>query len=310
MAEALPREGYPLEVKSIGVLMKATRKQIALASLVVWPFLSGLLAATPVNAQEIPLNETGFTDFVATELRKEVGDAAVVIKGPLTLGLGELQANLDRVYAYCRKNADGCSKEVTAYVKGAAEVHKDRNAPPTRDAVRLVLRSPQYVKLRQGSIPSGSPSLQPRPFVEGLIALPVVDSPRTLRMLVEKDNAALGLNADEVFQLGLVNTRANLKPLMDVAKVVAKGQIGQLVDDAFSPSRLVFIDTWAPLAEAHGGTLIVSAPATDAVLYIGEDTPVAIDAFRVLIRRVTEQAPNRLSEDLYRWTPTGWVVVR
>lgn len=129
-------------------------------------------------------------------------------------------------------------------------------------------------------------------------------------MLVEKDNMALGLNAEEVFQLGLANTRANLKPLMDVAKVAAKGQIGQLVGDAFNPSRLVFVDTWAPLAEAQGGKLVVSAPATDAVLYIGEDTPLAIDAFRTLIRRLTAQAPNRLSEDLYRWTPTGWVVVR
>ena len=131
--------------------MQTTRKHIALANLIPLVLLSGFLAA-PVCAQEIPLNEAGFTDFVATELRKEVGDATVVIKGPLTLGLGQLQANLDRVYAYCRKNADGCSKEVATYVKGAAEVHKDRSAPPTRDAVRLVVRTTQYAKLAQGLI--------------------------------------------------------------------------------------------------------------------------------------------------------------
>jgi hypothetical protein len=97
---------------------------------------------------------------------------------------------------------------------------------------------------------------------------------------------------------------------MDVAKVAGPGHIGQLVGDSFNPSRLALFDTWAPLAEAQGAKLIVAAPATDAVFYVGDNSPVAIDALRTLARNVMGQAPHPLSEILLRWTPTGWEIVR
>ena len=67
---------------------------------------------------------------------------------------------------------------------------------------------------------------------------------------------------------------------------------------------------WAPLAAAQNGTLIVAVPATDAVFYIGEDTPAAIDALRTLARNVFSRAPNRLTETLLRWSDAGWEVVK
>jgi hypothetical protein len=64
------------------------------------------------------------------------------------------------------------------------------------------------------------------------------------------------------------------------------------------------------LAKAHGGKLIVAVPATNAVLYIGDDAPVAIDTFRLLVKSVWARTANPLSTELLRWTPTGWEVVR
>jgi len=58
------------------------------------------------------------------------------------------------------------------------------------------------------------------------------------------------------------------------------------------------------------GKLIVVAPATDAVFYVGDDSPVAIDALRTLARNVMGRAPHVLSEILLRWTPGGWEIVR
>jgi hypothetical protein len=269
-----------------------------------------LFSATSSFAQDIPKDEARFTQHVAELLRKEVGDTAVTVKGPLTLGLGELQANLDRVFAFCKRNTDGCSQEIDTYVRGAAQVHRDRNAAPKREAARLVVRTTQYLQNVQGSLPHDAPALQPRPLVEGLVALPVLDSPRTIRMLTERDNKALGLTPDETYQLALANTRAALKPLMEVAKVAGAGQIGQLAGDSFHPSRLALHDTWAPLAEAQGGKLIVAAPATDAIFYISEDTSTAIDALRALVNNVMSRAPNRLSDTLLRWNQSGWEIVR
>jgi len=268
------------------------------------------LTVLSAAAEDIPKDEAGFTDYVATQLRKEFGDHAVAIKSPLTIGVGEFQANLDRIYAFCKANASACGVEVDRYVKGAAQVARERNAPPTKEAVRLVIRSVQYVQSAQGSLPPGTSPLQPRPFVEGLVVLPALDSPRAIRMLPEKDNASLGLSSNEVYDLGISNLRKDLKPILEITKAAGNKQIGQLVGDSFYPSRLVLHDWWKPLAEAQGGTLIVALPATDAVFYIGEDTPMAIDVLRTLVQDLMRRAPNRLSNLLLRWTSTGWEVVR
>ena len=266
--------------------------------------------STVLSAQDIPRDEAAFTEYVATLLRKEVGSDAVVVKSPLTIGLGELQANLDRVFKFCSLNNAGCSVEVERYVKGAAQVHRERNIQPTKEAVRIVVRPAQSVQAAQSSTGGPGPvQTLPRPFVEGLVTLPVLDSPRTLRMLGEKDAKTLGLNEQEAYELALANLRKELKPLMEVAKVAGKGQIGQLIGDSFHPSRLLLIETWAPLAKAQGGVLIAAIPATDAVLYIGEDTPVAIDALRALVKNVMSRAPNRLSSTLLRYKESGWEVV-
>lgn len=272
-------------------------------------FAAVLVTPSLAPAQSVPADEISFTDYVAGLLRKEVGDSAVVVKGPLTLGLGELQANLDRVFAFCKREHGTCESELERYVKGAAQVHKDRTTPPKREAVRLVVRSQQYIQAAQSSIGAQGAQIQPRPFVEGLILLPVLDSPRTVRMLGSKDNEQLGLSEAEAYELGLSNLRATLRPLMEVAKVARSGQIGQIAGDAYDPSRLLLHDSWAPLAKAQGGTLIVALPATDAVFYIGEDTPIAIDALRTLVKNILTRAPNRLSDVLLRWTESGWVLV-
>jgi hypothetical protein len=262
--------------------------------------------------QDIPSDETGFTEYVASRLRSEVGDSTVIVKGPLTLELGGLQANLDRSFGFCKHNASGCPMEVSTFVRGTAEAYRAQNAPITRDAIRVVVRTTQYVQQMQNYLKPGAPSLLPTPFVEGLILLPVLDSPTSFRLLNTEDLKTLGLSEQEAQQLALANTRAalKLKPLMDVAKIASRGRIGQLTGDSFYPSRLALFDTWAPLADAQGGKLIVTAPATDAVFYVGDDSRVAIDALRTLARNIMLQAPHPLSDILLRWTPTGWEVVR
>jgi uncharacterized protein YtpQ (UPF0354 family) len=269
-----------------------------------------LALALRAMGQDVPRDQAGFTDFVAGRLRAEIGDSSVVTLGPLTLKLGGLQANLGRIYAFCNNNAARCSVEVENYVKGTAETYKAQNAPISREAIRVVVRTTQYVQQTQGSFPPDTPALLSKSFVDGLVLLPVLDSPRTLRLLNIKDLQTLGLTEEEIQQLGLANLRSSLKPLMEVAKVAVTGSIGQLIGDSFNPSRLALFDTWAPLAEAQGGKLIVVAPASDAVLYVGDDSPIALDALRSLAHKVMSKAPHPLSEVLLRWKPTGWEVVR
>jgi uncharacterized protein YtpQ (UPF0354 family) len=272
-----------------------------------------MLALTlPTVGQDIPNDESGFTEYVAGRLRSAVGESTVAVQGPLTLKLGGLQANLDRIFAFCSQNASACPTEISTYVTAVAEAYRARNAPISRDTIRVVVRTAQYAEQVQNSLGPRAPTLLPTPFVEGLVLLPVFDSPTSFRFLNTEDLKTLGLTEQEVQQLALTNLRAALKlrPLMDVAKVAGRGRIGQLLGDSFYPSRLALFDTWAPLAKAQGGKLIVAAPATDAVLYVGDDSPTAIDALRTLARNLMTRVPHPLSEILLRWTPTGWDVVR
>jgi hypothetical protein len=277
-------------------------------------FAAGLTITLILRAvgQDIPSDETGFTEYVASRLRSEVGDSTVVVKGPLTLKAGGLQANLDRTFGFCKRNESGCPIEISTFVKAFAETYRAQNAPISRDMLRVVIRTAQYVQQVQNDLGPGAPTLIPTPFVEGLVLLPVLDSPTSFRLLNSADLKTLGLTEQEAQQLALANTREalKLKPLMNVAKAAGKGRIGQLTGDSFHPSRLALFDTWAPLADAQGGKLIVAAPATDAVFYVGDDARVAIDALRTLAHNIKGQAPHPLSEILLRWTPTGWEVVR
>jgi len=267
-----------------------------------------LAACVSATAQNIPKGEAAFTEYVATQIRRAIKGETVEVKGPLTLGIGGIQANLDRIFAFCNRNASGCANEISNYVKGVEQIVKDRTAPPAKEAVRIVVRTKAYVTDAL-SLPN-APKLQPRPLAGGLVMLPAIDMPRTIQLLAEDENEKLGLSADEVFKLGLANLGKHLKPLMSIAKVTQSGQIGQLSGDAYHSSRLARLESWAPLAKAQSGKLIVAAPATDSVIYIGDDTPTAIEAFRQLAKNVSTRAPSPLSTELLRWRPQGWEVVR
>src|SRR5262245_60441755 len=270
----------------------------------------GAMGCGRVRAQDVPKGKAACTEYVAEQFRREMGGAAVVVKGPLRLAIGGMQANLDRIFGYCSQTITGCEREISNYVEGIAQVTKDRAAPPTREAVRVIVRTREYVATAWAAMPKDARKLQPRELAGGLVMLPAIDMPRTIRSATPRDSDVLGLSTDEIFELGLANLRAQLKPLMEIATVAEAGQIGQISSDIYDSSRLALHESWSPLAKAHGGKLIVAAPATNAVLYIGDDAPVAINAFRLLVKNVWARTANPLSTQLLRWTPTRWEVVR
>jgi hypothetical protein len=259
-------------------------------------------------ATEIPVDEGGFTEFVATQLRQRpLGGETVKVAGPLTLTIGSLQGNLDRIFGFCRHNAADCQGEIDRYTQGVAQVVTSRNAPPAKEAVRLVVRPGDYVRQYAAA---ADKTIRTWPLAGDFVVIPVLDTPRAMRTLTEADFKQLDMDADQIYQLGLANLKTGLRPLMTQARVAKAGQIGSIAGDAYDSSRLAMHDSWAPLAEAQGGVLIVAAPAKDAVFYVGEDTPQAIDALRSLVNRVQKEVPNPLSATLLRWTKAGWEPVR
>lgn len=251
-------------------------------------------------------SEAQFTERVAGLMRAALPGDEVKVAGPLTLKRGDLQANLDRVWAFCQRDASNCNAELDRYVAAVKEAVAQTPKAPERAQLRLVIRREDY---GQGAVGSGKPpEFLQRPFADGLISLVAVDHPRTLAMLDLNGAQKMGLGADGARQVAQANLQQQLGPLR--AKPVRAGQLGRLAGDAYEVSRLLLPDGWAELAQAQGGVLLVALPTTDLLLYAGDDSPQAIDALRSLSKESMARAPNPLTNLILRWTPQGWLPVR
>ena len=249
-----------------------------------------------------------FTDRVATQLRARQANTQVTVRGPLTLTVGELQANLDRIFSFCQRDAAGCKAETDRYLDGVVETLQSAHKPLERDAVRLIART-RTIYERASANMGGKVGLAPRALAGELVLIPAVDAKTTIQWLSRSGAKDLGLSDDEIFALGASNLKKTLRPLTDVAKPVGKAAIASLPPDSYNSGRLALLDSWSPLAQAQGGVLIVAAPANDTLLYISEDTPTAVDALRTLASTTAAAAAGPLSKELLRWTPGGWELV-
>jgi hypothetical protein len=264
----------------------------------------------PVEAavrQSIPTDEKEFTKYVAKRLRKELPGEKVRVKGLLTVTVERTNVNLDRIFLFCQRNQEGCAAEVATYVKSVADIRAGRGTEPTKEAIRLIVRSAAYVRQVQ-QIPGAETGIKVKQLVEDLFAIPVLDRPRSTRLVTVEDHARLGMTADEVYEAGVANLRKILHPLP--ARAMRRGEIGAVTSDYFAPGRLVLHDSWRQIAEAQKGVLIVAVPAADRVLYVSDDSAEFIGALRTVVREVSKQSSNPLSEQLLRWTPSGWEIVK
>ncbi len=261
------------------------------------------------QAQNVPLNESAFTEYVAEKMRLEIAGSPTIVKSPLTLSIGGLQANLDRIHFFCKSNIQNCNNEINVYIKGVADVLKNKTTPLNKNDIRLVVRTTAYIKNAQTALGADGPKVQSKPFVEGLVIVPVLDTPRAVRPLTNLDLTALKLSQDEAHELGLKNLQSNLKPLPQVPKPAKPSEIAHISGNAFDSSRVLLHSQWASLAKDQGGTLIVALPATDVLLYISESTPTAIEALRLFSRGVISTAPNQLTTIILKYTSAGWEVL-
>jgi len=269
------------------------------------------LLSIEASAQEAPTDEAGFTEFVAEAIRHEVGDVNISVIKPLTISVTTLQANLERIFSFCQSNKSNCVTEVNNYAKGIAQVLKQENTPLDKTAIRLVVRSSEYIKRAQASLGKDGPTLQSKPLVEGLVSVLVLDTPRAIRPLDDRDLKKLNLSQDQLFNLGRENLIASLKPITVSSKPANSGQIGTITGSVYEVGRVTALSQWEGLVNAQKGNLVIALPTTDMVLYISELTPTAFDALRTISNNIASKAPNPLAPSiLLKWSSEQWVVVQ
>jgi len=191
-----------------------------------------------------------------------------------------------------------------------AEVLSDQTRPAERAQVRLVVRPDDYVAQARQQMAANKVELLARPLVAGLWIVPVVDAPRSMRLVTRDDLAVLKLDEEAMFELGRTNLREQLRPLRDAAPVPRARELGRLGEDDYESSRLILHAEWADLAAKMNNQLVVMVPASNLLIYGDGATAASLDALRALGREAARGSPRPLSLALLRWTMAGWEVVR
>ena len=259
-------------------------------------------------AQTIPMEDDAFTKLTVERLNKELPDYNLHPAGKLTVegkradGESTGQVSLDRVYAYCVRNVQGCSAAIDQFSKGIAESVKERNRPIEPSMVRLAVRPSSYVEQIRKQFSGSGGSIYSKDIAPGLVAIPVLDFSRTVRYVNDKDLVKLALSEDQLFQLGEKNLRSSSKPLSEVAPTPKASSLGTIVGEDYASSRILFHDDWQALSSRLNNKLVVMLPAPDVLLYGDGSTSAGVDALRTLAADVARKSGRPLSLALLQWT--------
>jgi hypothetical protein len=275
-----------------------------------------LLAPGAFAGGGVPKGEAAFTAWMAKRIQAQLPDTRVEVDSPLTLKLrqtdGEdiLQANLERIFDFCKRSPAHCEGAASQYTAGIAEHLADRKDALEAPMVRVAIRPREYVESTRRQLPADAPRILARPLTGELMEVAVVDFPTSIRLFTTDDARALKLTEKEVFELGLRNLRADLKPLGEYAPPTADASFRHLADSPYESSRLALHSDWKPIADALGGQLIVAAPAADLLFYGRGGSTTAIGVLRAMARKAADQADRPFPLSVFKWTEQGWENIR
>lgn len=272
-----------------------------------------ILCAAAAQAQQPPTrSEAEFEKYVAERIEAASGakaERSERLQLRLRKGDTDLRANLDRIWSACQRVPEDCAGYVEEYVAGAASIIADRTRPLEKEALRIVVRPRDYLRLTERPDRDKAPIVKP---YHGDLAIALVfDGARSVSSANRGDLEALKLDEAQAFELARQNLRTReLKPLHEVLKpLTGKAATGHVDENNYESSRMVLHEDWKPFVDQIGGNLIVAVPATHVLLYGRGDSAEAVDRLRALARDVARTNQRPLSTVIFRWTPKGWEVV-
>ncbi|MEZ5661296.1 MAG: DUF1444 family protein [Burkholderiaceae bacterium] len=266
-------------------------------------------------APDFAMDEQSFSAAASARVQREAGDYRISTKGSLILegtrpdGESTGDLNLHNVYAFCKRNAGQCDAALDQYAKGIGEALKVRDFPIEKGMVRLAVRPVRYIEDAKKLAEKRGSAVFSRPVAPGLVAVPVLDYSRSLRLATGKDLPKLGLSEDELFKVGEENLKSTSRPFSAVTPVPGRDSFGAISGEDYAASRLLFHSDWRGLSEKFRGNLVVMVPTSDVLLYGDGAAPTSIEAIRVFGLEQARQSGRPLSAVLLRWVPTGWEVV-
>ena len=264
-------------------------------------------------ADGTPSDPDAFTAYVADRVRKIAPGMPVKITGSLSLDIGDSD-NLNTLYlarllSACQHNPDTSPEMVDDFVTKMVGVARASETPVTRDSLRIVVRPKIYLKQENDVLRSRAATPVTAPLAGDLIVLGASDLPTAIKMIDSREVALLHLSNDEAIALAKDNMRAELKSMLRKASREAVPGVNAIMGDSYESSLLAFPELWARLAKKVGGNLLVAAPGADVVLFSNGDSADAVATFRDAIQAALAHAERPVSENIFRWSAEGWIVL-
>jgi len=260
----------------------------------------------------VPLDEDGFTAFVAERFREAVPDYPVTIDAPLTITIAApsdpLTCNLDRAFDHCRSHPRDSAEWLESYVEKMRAYLAGMNAPIDRSMLRVVVRPKDYIERMQQGMAAKGIEAAVEPLAEDLSAVVYIDLPTALRSAGTHDFKALGLTPAEAMAEAKANQAADREDFEDSLDDFEDG-IGMLTGDVYHSSWFALPEVWAGLAEDYQEGLLVAVPAMDTLIYARDLGIESLSHMHQAAEDLADKSERPISKSVYRWTEQGWELV-
>jgi hypothetical protein len=280
-----------------------------------------LIVSTSVGASEGAIITSAsariFTANAAAKIRAAYPLARVTVRKALEISVREKGRKidttlwLDRVFDLCAREPSACEAELDRLIRLIPESSPDRRDGAVRDKanLRVILRSTEAYRGTAVAFERGKDRVIRRTLADGLELILVVDMPETLSWATTKDFPADALAQDALIETGKQNT-AKERSANIALRTIPLGSFTLVAGNAYDSSCMADHDHWAPLAQPTSGKFVVAVPGADSCLFGKVDSEAALAEFRQMVLNIAGAAQRPNSDRVYRWTPTGWTLLK
>ena len=265
-----------------------------------------------MTSDKVPLNEQGFTNYMADRFRKAVPDCPVTVEGPLKITIhaksDPLHSMLDRAFDYCQSHPREAAEWLESYIEKMRAYIAGMNTPIDRAMLRVVVRDKDYVEQAQKRLAEQGLEMAVEPLTHNLVAVCYLDMPTAVRSATTRDFSMLGLTPAEAL------AQAKTQRMADIAEFEASLEdldedVGIIEGDIYLSSWFALPEAWSNIADGYDEDLLVAVPSYDTILTALDTGDEAIIALHQAATEVAGESEQPLSRDIYRWTEEGWLLV-
>jgi hypothetical protein len=272
-----------------------------------------------VEAQSIPTDKAAFTSYIADRLKDERPQGMpvqITVVQPLGIKLLapsglSIDANLSDLHGHCVAVQGRCAEAADKLVESAFQIFGELTSPIAPDMLRLVLRSASWIEtLNARNQSQGLPPVIARRYVGELWAILAISGQSFTRYVGADTLGLLRLDEQAAYDRALENTKAAKAPILERA-IPLRGTLFQVLsEDELEPSRLLMHSEWGRIARSRRGDLIVSVPASNALIFGHAQTGADLQSLREITENVSRSAIRSVSPQLFRWREDGWELVQ